>query len=90
MKKKQKRLKPDSDFLSHDNEDTETSSLTHMSEITTETVGMPADTEDGEQEVEGSQQKESTFLSSYALLCCMNKLERNGKKRIKRYLIIIK
>ena len=90
MKKKQKRLEPDSDFLSHDDEDTEASSLTHMSEITTETVGTPADTEDGEQQAEGSQQKESMFLSCYALLCCMNKLERNGNKWIKRYLIIIK
>ena len=80
MKKKQKWLEPDSDFLSHDDEDTEASLLTHMSEITTETLEMPADTKDGEQQAEGSQQKESIFLSCYALLCCMNKLERNGKK----------
>ena len=78
MKKKQKWLEPDSDFLSHDDEDTEASSLTHMREITTETLGMTADTEDAEQQAEGSQQKESMFLSCCALLCCMNKLERNG------------
>ena len=72
LQKKQRQLEPDSDFLSHEDEDTEASSLTHMSERT-EILGMPGDTEDGDQQAEGVQQKESMFLSCYALLCDMNK-----------------
>ena len=72
LQKKQRWFEPDSDFLSHQDEDTEASSLTHMSERTAETLGMPGDTEDGDQQAEGVQQKESMFLSCYALLCDMN------------------